>query len=182
MKKIIVVGSGGAGKSTFATQLGAILDIEVVHLDKLYWKPNWVKTAEDEWIQIIQNLLKGDSWIIDGNFGGTRAMRIQACDTVIWLDIPRRLCMYRILKRTVTYRGQRRPDMAEGCNERLDWDFIKWVWNYPHRAKSRIMVEIEGLRDKDAIILKSSRDVREFLSNLRSNRTIGVPPTIANGF
>lgn len=170
MKKIIVIGSGGAGKSTFATQLGAILNIEVIHLDKLYWKPNWVKTPEDEWSRIIQNLLKGDSWIMDGNFGGTREMRLRACDTVIWLDLPRRVCMYRILKRTIVYRRQSRPDMAEGCNERFDWNFIKWVWNYPHRAKSRIMVEIEGLREKRVIVLKSKREVTEFLTNHPSAR------------
>lgn len=60
--------------------------------------------------------------------------------------------------------------MAEGCNERFDWNFIKWVWNYPHRAKSRIMVEIEGLREKRVIVLKSKREVTEFLTNHPSAR------------
>ncbi len=79
MKKIIVIGSGGAGKSTFSKQLGNALNIEVVHLDALYWKPNWVKTSRDEWTKIVRDLLEHDSWIMDGNFGGTREMRLKAC-------------------------------------------------------------------------------------------------------
>lgn len=174
MKKIIVVGSGGAGKSTFAMRLGAILGIEVIHLDKLYWKPNWVKTHEDEWSRIIEDHLRRESWIMDGNFGGTRAMRLRACDTVIWLDIPRRVCMYRILKRAVVYRNRRRPDMAEGCHERLDWEFIKWVWNYPRRAKLRVVAEIESLEDKNVVILRSSRDASKFLTTMQSELPMSV--------
>ena len=74
---------------------------------------------------------------MDGNFGGTREMRMQAADTIIFLDLPRRVCLYRILKRTLKYYGKSRPDMTEGCNERLDLEFIGWVWNYKHRSRKR---------------------------------------------
>ena len=88
MKKIIVIGSGGAGKSTFSGQLGEKLGIPVVHLDKLFWHPNWTRTPEDEWFEIIRREIARDEWIMDGNFGGTRQIRMQACDTVIFLDMP----------------------------------------------------------------------------------------------
>ena len=165
MKKIIVVGSGGAGKSTFARKLGAALDIEVIHLDKIYWHAGWVKTPEDEWVEIIRQLVKRESWIMDGNFGGTREIRMQACDTVILLDTPRRVCLYRVLRRAMLYRNRSRPDMAAGCNERLDWDFIKWVWNYPSRAKTRVKAELERYRHKTVIVLRSKSDIDQFLAN-----------------
>jgi adenylate kinase family enzyme len=166
MKKIIIVGSGGAGKSTFAKQLGDALKIEVIHLDRLYWKPNWITTPKDEWSKIVQLLLTRDSWVMDGNFGGTREMRMRASDTVIFLDIPRRICLYRILKRFVIYRGTNRPDMAEGCNERFDWEFIQWVWTYPKRARSRVPAQFEQFTDKNFVVLRSTREIESFLQGL----------------
>ncbi len=167
MKKVIVIGSGGAGKSTFSRRLGKKLGLPVVHLDKLFWRPNWTRTPEDEWIEIVRSELKKDEWVMDGNFGGTREMRMRACDSVIFLDMPRRLCIYRILKRTLLYHKDTRPDMAEGCSERFDPEFIRWVWNYPSRSRSRLLAELEGFRDKRIIVLKTRREADIFLSGLR---------------
>ncbi len=166
MKKIIVIGSGGAGKSTFAKRLGKALGIEVIHLDRLYWKPNWVKTPKDEWPKIVEELLKGESWIMDGNFGGTREMRMRACDTIIFLDIPRRVCLYRILKRFVVYRGRSRPDMTGGCNEKFDLEFLLWVWNYPNRTKPRLAAMLEQFKNEKTIIwLRSTKEIEDFFDN-----------------
>jgi adenylate kinase family enzyme len=166
MKKIIVVGSGGAGKSTFARRLGEKLAIPVVHLDKLFWHPNWTRTPDDEWHEIVRREIKRDEWVMDGNFGGTREMRMQACDTVILLDMPRWLCMYRILKRTLLYHRDTRPDMAEGCKERFDLEFILWVWNYPNRSRRRVEAELERFRRKRIVILRSAREISDFLNNI----------------
>ena len=103
MKKIIIIGSGGAGKSTFARRLGEILNIEVLHLDKLYWQPNWTEPSKIEWQKTVEEMLIQDAWIMDGNFGGTMEMRIEASDTVILLDLPRTVCLYRVLKRPGTF-------------------------------------------------------------------------------
>ena len=143
MKKVIVIGSGGAGKSTFSRQLGERLGLPVIHLDQLFWHSNWVRTPEDEWVEIVRREIARDEWIMDGNFGGTREMRMQACDTVIFLDMPRWLCMYRILKRTLFYHRSTRPDMAEGCDERFDPEFILWVWNYPNSGRRRLVAELD---------------------------------------
>src|SRR3982751_1716212 len=99
MKKILVIGSGGAGKSTFAQRLGAILKLEVIHLDSLYWSSGWVEMPKDEWRTMVDELLKKDSWIMDGNYGGTLDIRLEAADTVVFLDISRLICLWRILKR-----------------------------------------------------------------------------------
>jgi len=114
MKKVIVIGSGGAGKSTFSRRLGEATGLPVIHLDAHFWRPNWEPTPKDEWKAKVGELLKGDEWIMDGNFGGTRELRMQAADTIIMLDFPRRVCMYRVVKRAFQFHGKKRPDMGEG--------------------------------------------------------------------
>jgi adenylate kinase family enzyme len=166
MKKVLVIGSSGAGKSTFARRLGEKTGLPVVHLDVLYWKPNWVGTEDDEWKKKVEEALQGDAWIIDGNFSGTMELRIPACDTVIFLDFPRVLCVYRILKRVVLYRKGKRPDMAKGCDEKFDWEFTKWVWNYPNRSKPKVEALLKRFENEKTIIrLKSKREVENFFAN-----------------
>lgn len=167
MKKILVIGSSGAGKSTFAVRLGKAIGIEVIHLDKLHWKPNWTEPSKIDWRVTVENALMADSWIMDGNYSGTMEMRIAACDTVIFLDFPRLVCIYRILKRVAFYHREKRPDMAEGCNERFDWEFLKWVWNYPTRSKPKVEAMLEKNRNEKTVIrLKSKREVENFLLSL----------------
>lgn len=169
MKRVVVIGSGGSGKSTFAKQLSERTGIDVIHLDREYWRPNWEKTPVDEWEAKVAEMTSKDSWIMDGNFGGTRKMRMQACDTVIFLDLPRYVCIYRILKRTVLYYGKTRPDMADGCKERLDLEFFLWVWNYPNRGRRRIISELEGCSEKNVIVLRSRTAASKFLESVNEN-------------
>lgn len=163
MKRVVVIGSGGAGKSTFSRQLGETLGIEVIHLDPLYWQPNWVETPKDEWVETVAELIKRDSWVMDGNFGGTREMRFRSADTIIFLDIPRRVCLYRVIKRVIRYRGKTRPDMAEGCKERFDLGFLIWVWNFPYDTKRRIEEAIARFPEKNVVILRSNQEIDSFL-------------------
>ena len=167
MKKVLVIGSGGAGKSTFARQLGEALNIEVNHLDTAYWRSGWTKPSEDEWVQTVNQLVSGDSWILDGNFGGTLELRLKHCDTVVFLDMSRLLCLWRILKRRLSYRNRSRPDMAEGCHEKLDLDLILWVWNYSRKSKPKVVKLLrEQCNGKQVIWLRSRREVENFLSRL----------------
>jgi adenylate kinase family enzyme len=166
MKRVVVIGSSGAGKSTFARRLGEKTELEVIHLDKLYWKPNWVEPEKGEWEKSLKNILKRDTWIIDGNFGGTIEMRIEACDTVIFFDLPRTVCVYRILKRVAFSYRKTRPDMAEGCREKFDWEFIKWIWNYPKRSKPKVEALLERFKNEKTIIrLKSKKEIENFFAN-----------------
>lgn len=143
MKKIVLIGSGGSGKSTLARQLGEKLEINVYHLDALFWKPNWVGVPKDEQSKIQNDLVKEKEWIIDGNYGGTMDIRINAADTIIFLDIHRTICVYRALKRMLQYRNKIRPDMGEGCQERFDLDFLKWIWDYPKTKRPGILKMLE---------------------------------------
>jgi adenylate kinase family enzyme len=165
MRKVLVIGSGGAGKSTFAGQLGKLLKIEVLHLDKFYWQPGWIETPKPVWLKTVEELLRRDAWIMDGNYSGTLDIRIEACDTVVFLDMARTLCLWRVLKRAVKYRNQSRPDMAEGCREQLPFEFIVWIWNYPRRTRPKIVRMLESkMRDKRIVWLRSQADVRSFLA------------------
>ena len=169
MKKILIIGSGGAGKSTFARRLHDATGIEAIHLDKVFWRPNWVETPKDEWQRTIEDLLKKDSWIMDGNYSGTLEMRLAACDTVIFLDLPPAVCVLRAIKRFLIYKGSSRPDMAENCAEKFDLEFIKflkWIWDYPRRTKPKIEASIKQVQDTKKIFrLRSKNEVENFFVN-----------------
>lgn len=138
MRRIAIIGSGGAGKSTLARTLGEILRLPVIHLDKEYWRPGWVEPPKDEWRQTVAELVKQDEWIIDGNFGGTMEIRLAAADTVVFLDFPSTICLRRVIKRRIMHWNRTRFDMGEGCKEKIDLEFLGWVWNFRKTTKPKI--------------------------------------------
>ncbi len=168
MRKVLVIGSGGAGKSTFARHLGTLLNIDVIHLDALYWHPGWIETPRAEWRKVIEEVLRREAWIIDGNYSNTLDLRIGKCDTVIFLDIALPICLWRVLKRQILYRSRTRPDMAEGCRERLDLGFIRWVWRYKSRTRPQITEMLrESAQSKKVIWLRSQAEVKRFLARAK---------------
>jgi adenylate kinase family enzyme len=168
VKRILIIGSGGAGKSTLATQLGRILDLPVIHLDQAYWKPGWEKPSKKEWAKTVDRLVAQHAWIMDGNFGGTLPQRLKRADAVILLDISRWVCLWRVAKRVVKYRGMHRPDMPPGCHERFDLEFIRWIWNYPSKSKpAKLALLSASGPDQRVVILRSTRDIKRFLDETR---------------
>ena len=166
MKRIMIIGCGGAGKSTLARQLGEKTGLPVVHLDKLFWRPGWEHISRDEFDVLHREALMGEKWILDGNFDRTMEERIKHCDTVIYLDFSRFACLFGVAKRILTTYGKVRPDMGEGCPERFDLDFLKWVWNFNKNKREntyRLLNEAEGI---EKIVLKNRRAVRAFLKSL----------------
>jgi adenylate kinase family enzyme len=166
MERIMIIGCGGSGKSTLARQLGQKLGLPVVHLDQLFWTPGWVSISKDEFDRVHEAALAEEKWIMDGNFDRTIPKRLQRCDTVIYLDFSRFACLMGVLKRILTTYGKVRPDMGAGCQERIDLDFLKWVWNFNKNKRERnygLLKEAEGVQ---VIILKNRRMVKKFLSEL----------------
>jgi len=176
MKRILIIGAGGAGKTTFARQLGEILGLAVVHLDALYWKPGWVEPPRDEWARTVEGVLERDAWIIDGNYSGTLGRRLEACDAVVFLDLPRTICLWRVLKRAVKHRNTTRPDMADGCPEQLNLKFLMWIWNYPKRTRPRIVKLLNEERNTSkAIRLRTPAEIDRFLADARNAALAQMP-------
>lgn len=172
MKRILIIGSGGAGKTTFARTLASRTGLPLTHLDQLFWHPGWVPTPDDEWDRLIAQLIARDAWILDGNYGRTLPMRLEAADTVIFLDLPPLVCMWRIFRRQLRYFGRIRPDSAPGCPERLSWEFVAWVWTYRRRRRPGIMRRLDAVRaTKRIVVLRSDNEVRAFLEGLGRRST-----------
>lgn len=154
MKKIAIIGSGGSGKSTLSQRLGKEFELPVYHLDTLYWKPGWCKPESEEWADIQKKLCQQASWIVDGNYVSTLDIRLDTCDTVIFLDVNRFTCIYRVIKRTFIGRG--RVDLAEGCEERFDMAFIKYLWDYPKQTRVRVIEKINATSNETNLIIAKS--------------------------
>ena len=147
MRKLLMIGPGGSGKSTLAAAIAAKTGLPLIHLDALYWRPGWVETPRAEWRQRMDALVREPAWVMDGNYGGTLDLRLAACDTVVFLDLPTWLCAWRVLRRRFQFHDRSRPAMAEGCPERLDFDFLWWVLTYRWRRRPGILAR---LRDAEA--------------------------------
>jgi adenylate kinase family enzyme len=167
VKRILVIGTGGSGKTTVARRLAERTGLPLVHLDVHYWRAGWQPTPPEEWQVMVRQLVTADEWIIDGNYGGTLDLRLEACDTVVFLDIPRIVCLWRVLKRQVRYLGRVRPDLAPGCRERLSWEFLVWIWTYPTRRRGDILRRLAALdTQKRVAILRSSAEIDQFLASV----------------
>ena len=167
MERIIIIGCGGAGKSTLARKLGEVLDLPVVHLDKLFWKPGWVEMEREEFDALLQVELQKEKWIMDGNFNRTMPERMKRCDTIIYLDFSRCACLLGVLKRVITTYGKVRPDMGEGCPERIDLEFLKWVWNFNKNKRESYYKLLNEAENVETIVLKNRRAVKLFLKSLK---------------
>lgn len=176
MRKVCIIGCGGAGKSTLAVRLGSILDLPVVHLDAVHWMPDWEKPPGEVWRRRHRELLGGEVWILDGNYGGTMTERIAASDTVILLALPRLTCLFQVFKRAIRHLGRSRPDLNPGCREQLpDREFLGWIWNYNRTRLPGILDDLERVRNhKNVVILRSRGDVARFLNSLTQETVRGV--------
>jgi adenylate kinase family enzyme len=169
VRRIAVVGPGGAGKSTFSRALGRRAGLPVVHLDQHYWKPGWIATPAAEWAARQETLLADDSWVADGNYGATFDLRFARADTVI-VFAPRRLtCVAGVLRRWARHYG--RDLQAAGCPEHVSVDFLRWIWRYPVDSRPRLDAALERHRGHLQIVeLRSRRAAAAFLDGLAQPR------------
>ena len=166
MKRVLVLGSSGAGKSTFAQSLGKRLQVETIHLDSYYWQPNWVSTPDDAWDEKVKGLLEREAWVMDGNYPGSLPLRLKYADTAIFLEHGRVQSLLRCVNRFLKYRGQSRPELAPGCTEKIDWDFLKWIWDYPRDVKPRVMATLKDHPKTRLIILDNDEEIAAFLERV----------------
>ncbi|MCL2445791.1 MAG: hypothetical protein FWD06_03365 [Oscillospiraceae bacterium] len=167
-QRIMIMGYSGSGKSTLARQLGECLNLPVVHWDTIWWMPNWVERPLDEVYAMHAAMIAEPAWVFEGYNKATRDARAARADTVIFLDLGRGIRVWRVLKRCVTHCNKPRPCMTEGCHEKLNLFFLRFLWLAPRKPKyNDKLVWLASLAPhKRVIILKNRREVKAFLAQL----------------
>ena len=167
MRRVMIVGQPGAGKSTFARALGERTGLPVVHIDKIHWQAGWVERSREEKTRLCHEIEAQDRWIFEGGHSATWDNRLARADLLIWLDLPAPLRLWRVLRRTLTGLGRIRADLPEGCPERLDRlpEFLRFIWATRRTSRVRIADHVAAApRTCRVVHLRSSREVREFLA------------------
>lgn len=167
--KIAVIGYSGSGKSTLAQTLGARYDLPVLHLDTVQWLPGWQERAEDEKLRLVSDFLAShDGWVIDGNYPSLCwERRMAEADRIVLLLLPRCTCLRRAFRRFRQYRGKSRPDMTEGCAEKLDAEFIRWILigGRKKRTRGRYTRVSAQYADK-AVVLRTPRELENYIKSV----------------
>jgi adenylate kinase family enzyme len=164
VQRVLVIGCSGAGKSTFARELGASTGLPVIHIDQLFWHPGWVPAPRDVYLARLNGVLAGERWILDGNNPSTLDIRLPRAEAIVWIERPRRICYWRVARRVLGTYGQVRADTAPGCPERFDWDFLKYIWNFPSRYRPVMLAALDRHQAwPRTVILRSDGDARTFL-------------------
>jgi len=163
VKRIAIIGCGGAGKTSLALRLGRKLSIPVHHLDAIFWGPGWQPIERAAFEAAQRELLARPAWVIDGNYGGTMELRLAAADTIVFMDLSRPMCLWGALKRRV--QQQAGPDKLPQNREKLTLEYLRWIWGYSSSRRPGILKRLKELRDeKTIIILRSRADTARFLA------------------
>jgi adenylate kinase family enzyme len=160
--KIVVMGYSGSGKSTLARKLGQHYGCDVLHFDTVQFLPEWEIRGQEEKLQITKEFLDThDSWVIDGNYSKLYLeRRLEEADRIILILFHRFSCLYRVTKRYLKYRNKTRPDMGQGCNEKLDLEFIMWVlWKGRTKETRERYKRIANQYKDKVIVLKNQREL-----------------------
>jgi len=164
-RRILVIGCSGGGKSTLSQRLAARFGLDYISIDRdVLWMPGWVQRPRAEQLELIRRLIAGDRWIMDGTNSSTFDIRLPRSDLVLWVHMPRWLCMWGVLGRWMRNRGGTRPEMAPGCPEKLDVDFLRFVWTWDKIYGPRVLSGLETHAGNTPIlVLKSRGEMRQLL-------------------
>jgi adenylate kinase family enzyme len=165
MKRVAVIGSPGTGKSTFAKQLSEQTKLPLIHLDYYYHdKQQGYQSNKKSWIAKTQELAQPDAWIIDGNFASTLAERLQQADTIFYFDMPTLLAIRGIVKRWLTAKRIKRPDMPDDWQEKPTWSFLWYVLRFRHNYSAGTRQILDRNKDKTVIIFKNRQQIANYLT------------------
>jgi adenylate kinase family enzyme len=168
-ERVLVIGCSGSGKSTLAQALSAHLDLAYISMDReIYWLPGWTTRPRPEALALLREFVAGQRWIMDGTSPGTLPVRLPRAQLVLWLRPPRWKSLYGVLSRWMRYRGRSRPEMAEGCPERLSGEFLRYIWNFEKTESPEIEENfVAHGPDVPVCVLKSRAENNRLLAILR---------------
>lgn len=160
MERIIVIGCPGAGKSTFARNLQKRVELPLTHLDMLFWNKDKTTVSREEFDKRLESVLKTEKWIIDGNYSRTLDIRLKACDTVFFLDLPTEACLEGVRQRL----GKTRPDMP-WIEVEEDIEFMEYIKDFGNAQRSKIISLLGKHNDKSIIVFHSREEIDKYLSD-----------------
>lgn len=164
MKKVIVIGCPGSGKSTFSKSLHKITNIALFHLDMIFWNADKTTVEKPVFLDRLLKIIQNDKWIIDGNYSSTMELRMQACDTVIFLDYPLDICLNGVKER----KGKARSDMPWIEPNEDDTEFIEFIKNYNSQSRPKVMELLDRYSHKDIFIFSTRTQAEEFLAKIQN--------------
>ena len=166
MKRIVILGSSGTGKSTLANELSSILGIKAYHLDRLFWLSGWIKKDPETRIDILQNLVREKQWIIEGNYPNLSDFYLPVADTIIFTDLSTFPCLLRIIRRHYRGNGHTRRDIPLGCTDRLTVQQMMKVTTFPLNERRVINQKLRFCKSKRIFRLRTNNEVDDFLARL----------------
>ncbi len=161
MQKVIVIGCPGSGKSTFSKALHKVANLPLFHLDMLYWNADQTTVEKAVFQERLSNVLQKETWIIDGNYSSTMELRMQACDTIIFLDYPPELCLEGIRQR----KGKKRSDMPWIEPDKEDAEFLEFVKNFNTEIRPQILHLLNKFSDKTQFVFRDRKEANAFLKS-----------------
>ncbi len=166
--RILVIGCSGSGKSTLSQNLAGRFGLTYISIDRdIFWLPGWIERPRTEQRQIIVEMVAKERWIMDGSNPSTFDLRLPRTDLVIWMRISRLVCIWSVLKRWIRFFGRTRPEMAPGCIEKVDWQFMRFIWTYDEKFASRFITGIATHGPEVPVLqLKSRAEVKQLLDLL----------------
>lgn len=170
MKRVIIIGGNGSGKTTFAYKLAEQTKLPLVHTDSIYWRDNWESVSRHEFDEILQVELDKDEWIIDGNNIRSIPERLKVCDTVFYFDFPSFVCLWGVISRCIKNYGKSRSDMGGYCPERFNFQFYKQVLLFNRRNRKKLYAMIKEAKHVECIVFKSRRQVKRYLEGQEVNK------------